>query len=46
MFHVAKGDDIFMLYDRSKLGLSNSKWALWSVLPAINSMTHWVTVGS
>ena len=39
MFHVAKGDDIRMVYDGSKSGLNAAIYALWFALPTSKSMT-------
>ena len=39
MFHVAKGDNICMVYDRSKLGLNAAIYAQWFALPTAESMT-------
>ena len=46
MFHVAKGDNIFMVYDSSKLGLNAAIYAPWFPLLTAESMTRWLTVGS
>ena len=39
MFHVAKGDDIFMVYDDSKSGLNAVIYAPWFALPTAELMT-------
>ena len=44
MFHMAKGDDICMVYDGSKSGLNATIYAPWFALPTAESMTRWVTV--
>ena len=46
MFHVAKGDNIRMVYDRSKSGLNAAIYTPWFALPIAKSMTRWVTAGS
>ena len=40
MFHVAKRDNICMVYDGSKLGLNAAIYAPWFVLPTTESMTR------
>ena len=46
MFHVAKGDDIRMVYDGSKSGLNAAIYAPWFALPRSELLTRWVTAGS
>ena len=46
MFHVAKGDNIRMVYDGSKSGLNTAIYAPLFPLLTTESMTRWVTVGS
>ena len=40
IFHVAKGDDIRMVYNGSKLGLNAAIYAPWFALPTTKSMTR------
>jgi hypothetical protein len=46
MFDVPKGDDIRMVYNRSKSGLNKALWAPWFSLPTIDTMSRWVIAGS
>ena len=45
MFHVAKEDNICMVYDGSKLGLNAAIYAPWLALPTAESMTQCMTIG-
>ena len=47
MFHVQKGkDNIWMVYDGTKLGLNDSLYAPWFSLPTVYAINRWVIASS
>jgi hypothetical protein len=47
MFHVQNGPEhVRLVYDGTRLGLSESVYAPWFALPTINSMSWWVIAGA